>query len=461
MQEFELVIRGGLIITDKEVSKTDLGINNGKIAAWGSDLKGIQTIDAQGLYVLPGGVDPHVHLNMPTATTITSDDWSTGTKAAACGGTTTIIDFVEPEPGQTLLSALNQRRYEADGSVWIDYALHMTINNSRPEILEQIPSLSENGITSYKLYTTYDGMKLSYEEMSVVMKSIAASGGICMVHAEDDSIIQAAVSELVKEGKLSSKWFPYSRPPEAEIKAVEESIKRAGESGVILYLVHLSTGKAVSAVVNARATGLTVVAETCPQYLLLNRDMLIEGDAFSAASLICSPALKVEDENSHLWSSIEANELQSIGSDHCSFNLYFQKSRVLNDFRYVPGGLPGIELRYPLMHSFGVIKGHIELTDWVRLCSSQPAQIFGLWPKKGSLGIGSDADIVLFDPEKKVIIERNLLHENVDYTPYRGLEIQGYPVMTLLRGEVIAENGDLIPLEQAGKFIKCSPPTFL
>src|SRR5665648_259685 len=195
MQEFELVIKGGSVITDSEIIKTDLGISNGKIAARGSNLRGKQTIDAGGLYVLPGGVDPHVHLNMPTATTLTSDNWSTGTKAAACGGTTTIIDFIEPEPDQDLLSALNQRRAEADGEVWIDYALHMTINNSKPETLAQIPGLSEKGITSYKLYTTYDGLKLSYEEMSLVMKSIAASGGICMVHAEDDSIIQSAISE--------------------------------------------------------------------------------------------------------------------------------------------------------------------------------------------------------------------------------------------------------------------------
>ena len=197
-----------------------------------------------------------------------------------------------------LLSALKQRQDEADGSVWIDYALHMTINNSKPETLAQIPALSENGITSYKLYTTYDGMKLSYQEISVVMKSIAASGGICMVHAEDDSVIQSAVSDLVKAGKLSSRWFPFSRPPEAEIKAVDECIQLAEESGVILYLVHLSTGKAVEAVVNARAAGLQVVAETCPQYLLLNQTMITEGDPFTAAALICSPALKSEDENS-------------------------------------------------------------------------------------------------------------------------------------------------------------------
>jgi dihydropyrimidinase len=461
MKAFELVIHGGTIITNNEISESDLGISNGKLAAWGSGLKGDQTIDAHGLYVLPGGVDPHVHLNMPTATTITSDNWISGTKAAACGGTTTIIDFIEPESDQDLLSALKQRRSEADGSVWIDYALHMTINNSKPETLAQIPGLSEKGISSYKLYTTYEGMKLSYEELSLVMKSIAANGGICMVHAEDDSIIQASISGLISEGKVSSKWFPFSRPAEAEIKAVEDCIHLAGECGVILYLVHLSTGKAVADVVKARAAGIPVIAETCPQYLLLNRGMMTEGDAFTAASLICSPALRAEDENCQLWNSIQANQLQSIGSDHCSFNLYPQKSRVLNDFRYVPGGLPGIELRYPLMHNFGVLKGHIGLTDWVRLCSAQPAQIFGLWPQKGSLMVGSDADIALFDPEKKVIIERKLLHENVDYSPYEGLEIQGYPVMTLLRGKVIAENGDLNPLEQTGKFLKCSSPTFM
>ena len=461
MQEFELVIKGGSVITDSEIIETELGISNGKIAAVGNDLKGMQTIDADGLYVLPGGVDPHVHLNMPTATTVTSDDWFTGTKAAACGGTTTIIDFVEPEAEQGLLSALKQRQNEADGSVWIDYALHMTINNSKPETLAQIPALSEKGVTSYKLYTTYEGMKLSYQEMSLVMKSIAASAGICMVHAEDDFVIQSAVSDLLKAGKLSSRWFPFSRPPEAEIKAVDECIQLAEESGVILYLVHLSTGKAVEAVVKARAAGVQVVAETCPQYLLLNETMITKGDPFTAASLICSPALKSEDENSQLWNAITANQLQSIGSDHCSFNLYKQKSPVLNDFRYVPGGLPGIELRYPLIHHYAVMKGLIGLTDWVRLCSSQPAQIFGLWPKKGSLSVGSDADIVLFDPKKKVVINRNLLHEHVDYSPYESLELQGYPVMTFVKGNLVVENGVMKALEPTGEYLACSSPAFL
>ncbi|MHB8135454.1 MAG: dihydropyrimidinase [Anaerolineaceae bacterium] len=461
MTEYDLVIRNGLLVTPEEIIKTDLAIQEEQIAAWGDDLKGKEVIDANGLLVLPGGVDPHVHLQMPTATAITSDDWKTGSLAAAFGGTTTVIDFVEPLPGQSMQEALEFRKDEADGSSYLDYALHMTIANSSVETLNQIPEMMSEGITSFKIYTTYNGLKLNYKEISQVMNAISVYGGLCMVHAEDDEIIHSATSKLLEEGKISPQWFPFSRPASAEIEAVRKCIDIARESKVLLYVVHLSTSQSIEAISRAKQDQITILAETCPQYLLLDKSQMIEASAIDAAGLVCSPPLRDPVEKYQIWNAIEDGKIQTIGSDHCSFRLRPFKEIGLNDFRLVPGGLPGIELRYPLIHTFGVLNNHLRLQDWVNLCSTQPAKIFGLYPRKGSLAIGSDADIVLFNPVKKMKINQKLLHENVDYSPYNNLELTGYPEMTVVKGKLLVSEGKLVSHNHNGNFLQCGQPNFL
>jgi len=461
MTKHDLVIRNGLLVTPDEIIKTDLAIQGDLITGWGENLEGKETIDAEGLLVLPGGVDPHVHLQMPTSTTVTSDDWNTGSLAAACGGTTTVIDFVEPLPGQSMQEALEFRKNEANGFTHLDYALHMTIVNASKETLSQIPEMMREGVTSFKVYTTYKGLKLNYQELSLVMKAISSNGALCMVHAEDDEIIQAATTKLLDEGKISPQYFPYSRPASAEIEAVRRCIEIARESKVVLYVVHLSTSQAIEAIFHAKQDRVTIMGETCPQYLLLDMSQMVDSSPIDAAGLVCSPPLRDANEKNQIWNAIENGKIQTIGSDHCSFRLHPLKEFGLNDFRLVPGGLPGIELRYPLIHTFGVRTGHIRIQDWVNLCSTQPAKIFGLYPRKGSLAVGSDADIVLFNPVKKIIINQNLLHENVDYSPYSNLELTGYPDMTIVKGKILISEGNLVSHHQNGNFLRCDQPNYL
>ncbi|MAT41230.1 MAG: dihydropyrimidinase [Anaerolineaceae bacterium] len=461
MENFDLVIRGGKLVTDQKVTISDLGIRNGKIAAVGLNLLGKETIDANGFLVLPGGIDPHVHFQMPTATTMTSDDWFSGTRAAACGGTTTVIDFVEPEMGESLSEALRKRQAEAERNCWIDYALHMTIHNVEPKTLQAMEYMQELGITSFKVYTTYEGMKLNQNNLRIVFEKAASIGGLCMVHAEADDLIQQTTAQLIKEKKTDPSWFPESRPAQAEIEAVINCIKLTANTNLILYVVHLSTSAAIELVDQARKDGKNIIAETCPQYLLLNKNLFTNNDQVTAASLICSPPLREAGENQAIWSAVDEEKIQSVGSDHCSFTIDPQKRSGLDDFRKVPGGLPGVELRLPLLYTFGVRAGHLNLTEWVRLCSSQPAKIFGLYPQKGSLTVGADADIVLFDPEKEVVVQQTMLHENVDYTPYAGLKLTGYPVMTIVKGNVLVKDGELVSEKKTGSFLKCNQPEFV
>ncbi len=461
MAEFDLVIKGGVIVSDDQVIQADLAVHGEQIAAIGNELVGRETIDATGFLVLPGGVDPHVHLQMPTPTTVTSDDWSTGSLAAVFGGTTTAIDFVEPMAGQSMQEALRLRKMEADGNTLIDYALHMTIADVSDDTLSQIPDMIAAGVSSFKSYTTYTGLKLTYEELSIVMKAISSAGGLCMVHAEDDSIIQDANKKLVDEGKITPQWFPLSRPPQAELEAVKRCIEMAMNTNANLYVVHLSTSQAIDAIFQARNQHVFVMGETCPQYLFLDQTQMLEADAITAAGLVCSPPLRLPAEKHLIWNAIQSGKIQSIGSDHCSFRLIPLKEMGLHDFRKVPGGLPGIELRYPLLYSQGVLENKISLQDWVNICSTQPAKIFGLYPQKGSLQIGSDADIVLFNPKKKFTVSQKSMHENVDYSPYNRMELSGYPETILVKGKIIIKDGKLTAPQHRGRFLQCGLPNFL
>lgn len=457
MNEFDLVIRNGMLVSESGSQKADLGIKEGKIAAIGLSLVGKETIDATGLLVIPGGVDPHVHLNMPTATTITSEDWYSGTLAAAYGGTTTVLDFVEPLPGQTLQEALQERQAEAKGQAWLDYGLHMTISDA--DRIPEIKSLVEEGVTSFKIYTTYGDMQLNDYEIVAVLDAVKEINGIVMVHAENDAIVQHATNTLVKDGKLEPRWHPHSRPALAEVEAVNRMVYLARVSGTNLYLVHLSTSGAVEAARKAKEAGQNLVAETCPQYLLLNREAYQNDDPAVAAGFVCSPPLRGAKDQQAIWQALRQRTILSIGSDHCAFNIDPQKRSALEDFRTIPGGIPGIELRYPFLYHFGVRSGMLSLDQWVATCSSNPAKAFGIWPQKGSLTIGADADLVLFDPEKEFNVTVENLHEKVDYSPYQGFAIKGFPVTTFIKGRKLIETGELLAEGPTGEYLKCGLPT--
>lgn len=456
----QTAIRGGTLVTPRGVIHADLGIAGGRIVATGPDVRAEAEIDATDRLVIPGAVDPHVHLQMPAGAFTSSDDWTTGTIAAACGGTTTVIDFVEPD-GQELLPALAARRAEAEGQAVIDFGLHMTLCDARPETLAQIPAVVAAGCPSFKTYLTYEGFNLDDAELLAALDAVGAAGGIVLVHAENDAMIRHAKRRLLDAGLTGPRWHGASRPAAAEGEAVERALALAEVAGCPLYVVHVSTGRGAAAVARARGRGQQAWGETCPQYLLLTSDAS-DLPGFEGARFICSPPLRGAEDNAALWDGLAAGELAAVGTDHCPFLYEGQKDlgcRVrdatlpLPSFDQVPGGMPGIELRLALLYTYGVAAGRLTLERWVEVCCSAPARLFGLAGRKGVLAPGADADIVVFDPRRAVTVSRGLLHERCDYTPYEGMRLTGYPELTLRRGRIIARDGQFVGAAGGGRFL--------
>jgi len=450
---FDLVIRGGTLVTARETVRADVGVRDGTIVAIGEGLEGREMVDADGLWVLPGAVDPHVHLQMPTGATTSSDDWRTGTVAAACGGTTTVIDFVEPEGDETLLEAFEKRRAEAEGRAVIDYSLHMTLMDADDATLAQIPDVVDAGMPSFKTYTTYEGFKLSDREFLRVMDAVREAGGLLMVHAEDDAIVRQATAALLDAGETGPAAHPRSRPAAAEVAAIHRMLALAEVTGVHLYIVHISTARGAQLLAEARGCGARHVdGETCPQYLLLTQ-AAYERPGFEGAKFVCAPPLRTAADNAALWDALADGTLQTVGTDHCPFFYEGQKTLGRGDFTKIPSGLPGVEARLALLHTFGVRSGRISANRWIELCCMAPAQLFGLAPRKGTLAPGADADLVLFDPHKRVTLSTDMLHEHVDYTPYASLDLSGYPVATFVHGKKVVQNGTWLDQASTGHYL--------
>ncbi|MEI8131055.1 MAG: dihydropyrimidinase [Leptolinea sp.] len=456
MTDFDLVIRNGRLVTAKDNFLADIGISAGIITAIGQNLSGKNIIDATDRLVLPGAVDPHVHLEMPAGTITSSDDWESGSIAAAFGGNTTILDFVEPEGDQSLLQALASRRNQAQGHTAIDYGLHMTIARSDQKILEQIQGVVAAGVPSFKVYTTYDGFQLEDHQLLDAMLAVKAAGGLMMVHAENNAIIKHQQRKILTAGNISPHFHPLSRPDIAEAEAIHRVLALGEITGVHLYIVHISSARGIDEVARARARGQEVIGETCPQYLLLT-DTEYDRPGFEGAKFVCSPPLRKNGDQTALWEALSQGEVKTIGTDHCPFFYYGQKDLGRDQFTKIPGGIPGIETRLALMFTFGVETGRISLNQWVDQCCTSPAQSFGIYPQKGSLTIGADADLVIFDPKKDVTITKSRLHEHVDYTPYEGLKLHGYPETTILRGNVLVRNGVFIGQNGQGRFLAGTP----
>lgn len=453
--KFDLVIKDGLIVTAAETFRGDIGINGETIAAIGQDFEGQRSIDAGGKLVIPGAIDPHVHLEMPQGPVVSSDDFATGTVAAAFGGTTTIIDFVEPEGDESLLDALALRQAQADGKAVIDYGLHMTLTNARPQTLAQVPSAVQAGCASFKTYTIYDGFYLDDDEMLKAQGAVAQAGGLVITHCENRHIVALKQQQYLAEGHTQPRYHPLSRPPIVEGEAIERVLTLAAITGCPLYVVHCSTAVGAAAIQRARARGQQAYGETCPQYLLLT-DAEYDKPGFEGAKYICSPPLRPADNPPPLWTQLADRNLDTIGTDHCPFFFKGQKDIVIDDFSRIPGGMPGIEARLALVYSFGVGTGRISLNRWVEVCATNPAKIFGLYPHKGTLAPGADADVVVFDPNRELTLTQDLLHENVDYTPYEGLTLQGYPAVTIRRGEVLVQDGKFVGAKGGGRYLSRS-----
>lgn len=452
---YDLVIRGGTIITSGDTVQMDVGVVGNKIAALDQKLDGRQVIDAGGLFVLPGAIDPHVHLEMSNGVTVSSDDFHTGTIAAACGGTTSVIDFIEPEGGESMLEALAKRRRAADGKAVIDYGLHMTLDNTLPETLAQIPGVIAAGVSSFKSYTVY-AFKMGDGDLLAGFEAIGKAGGMAIVHAENDAIVSHFRNKLIAEGKTGPASHPVSRPDFAEGETVERVLSLAKAVDAPIYIVHTSTALGAAAIARARANHQRVFGETCPQYLLLT-DQEFERPGFEGAKFVCAPPLRKAKDNLALWKALSRREIQTVGTDHCPFFYEGQKDLGKDVFTNIPGGIPGIEARLSLLYTFGVSQGWLSLNHWVDACSTMPARLFGLYPRKGTLLPGADADIVLFDPQREVTLSADVLHENVDYTPYEGLKLRGFPVTTIVNGKVLVQEGKLVGDNQ-GVFLERGKP---
>ncbi len=447
----DLAIRGGTLVTAGEVLRADVGVQDGRIACFGQEVRGREEIDASGLLVLPGAIDPHVHLAMPSGATRSADDWRSGAIAAACGGTTTVIDFVAPEPGERLASALTRRRAGANSAA-IDYGLHMTITDAEAETLAQIPDVVAAGVPTFKTYTTFEGVRLDDGQLLAVMAAVGDANGMVLAHCESDAIVRRCTATLLAAGETGPGAYPRSRPIPAEVEAVGRVLALAEVAKAPLYVVHISTARGAAALREARARGQRVYGETCPQYLLLTQ-VAYGRPGLEAAKFVCTPPLRAVMDNAALWKALVREDVQVVATDHCPFNVAGQKELGRDDFTQIPAGLPSIELRLALVYGFGVVAKRLSLQRWVDVCCTAPARLFGLYPRKGTLLPGADADIVLFDPEQRVRVTQERLHEQVDYTPYQGLHLYGAPVMTLARGCVIAREGEFVGQVGAGRFL--------
>jgi len=413
-------------------------------------------IDARGQYVFPGFVDAHVHLDMAIGDISSTDDFTTGTVAAACGGTTTVIDFTSNYRGDDLAEGAVARRAQADGRVAVDYALHLTLADASEKTLAQLPELAKGGYASAKMYTTYAGLRLEDGEMLRLLAATRDCGILPMVHTENHDAIAYLTAELLRQGKTAPLYHPLSRPSWVEAETAHRVAVLAYLVDAPLYIAHLTCRETLDAVEAARRRGQTVHAETCPQYLCLSQDDY-EQPGFEGAKFVLSPPLRDKSNWDVLWQALAGGHLQTVSTDHCPWYYKTQKVRGLNSFAQIPNGAPGIETRVPLLFSEGVGKGRLSLQQFADVCATQPARLFGLHPRKGTIAVGSDADLVVYDPEKEVTLSYQTLHQRVDYCPFEGQTVRGYPCVVLLRGQVIVENGTFVGSAGQGRFVPATP----
>ncbi len=451
------LITNGTIVTATDKFEADILIEDEKIVQIGYDLNsdGAEVIDATGMYVFPGGVDPHTHLDMPFNNTVTDDDFETGTIAAAYGGTTSIVDFCLSTPDKTLKEAVQTWHEKADDKAVIDYGFHLMINDANDAVLEELPQIIDSeGITSLKIFLAYK-KEFQADDKTLFKTFVTAkeSGALVMVHCENGDVIDYLVTKALAEGHTEPIYHALTRPPQAEGEATGRAIELCAMADAQLYVVHVTCAEAANKIAEARAKGYKVWGETCPQYLLLDQTDLEKPD-FEGAKYVWSPPLREKWNQDVLWNALKAGQLQTLGSDQCSFNFNGKKQLGRNDFSKIPNGGPFIEDRFSVLYSEGVKKGRITLNQFVDIVSTQAAKLFGLFPQKGTIAVGSDADIVLFDPNKERVISAETHHMNVDYSALEGMKVVGEPISVLVRGEYVIKDKQFVGKQGSGKYLK-------
>jgi len=452
-----VLIKGGRVITAADDYVGDVFVDGERISLIGEslDVQADRTIDAGGKYVLPGCIDPHTHLDMPFGGTVTIDDVESGQTAAAFGGTTCHVDFCIQPQGSTFAAALDDWKSKAVDKQVIDMGYHMAVTDLHEGgTLEELASLPDQGVTSYKLFMAYKGaLMVDDETLFKTMEVAAETGALVMVHAENGDAIDVLVKRALAEGKTEPRYHALTRPPETEGEATNRAIQLARVAGSPLYVVHVSCAESVEPIALAREKGWDVYGETCPQYLFIDYTFLERPD-FEGAKFVYTPPPRDKANQDVLWNALRTNTLQAVSTDHCAFNWDGQKTLGRDDFSKIPNGGPGIENRLQMIHHFGVGEGRITLNRMVELLSTNPAKLFGLYPRKGTIAVGSDADIVIFDPRKKVTISASTHHSKVDYSLFEGTEVVGSPEVVLLRGNVLVEGDELVASPGIGQFVR-------
>ena len=451
-----LISNGTIVTADGSVS-ADVLVDGETIAAIGSDIGAMveadESIDASGRYVIPGGIDVHTHMELPFGGTFAKDTFETGTRAAAFGGTTSIVDFAVQTRGQSLRAGLDAWHAKAEGNAVTDYGFHMIMSDVNDDTLKEMDQLVAEGVPDFKLFTAYPGVFFSDDgAIFRAMQQTGKNGGLIMMHAENGLAIDIVAADLVAAGKTDPLYHGIARYPVFEGEATNRVIRLAEAAQVPVYIVHLSARDALNAIRDARDRGTQAFAETCPQYLFLSLDDM--GDGFNGAKFVCSPPLRSADHQDELWTGLIKDDLQVVSTDHCPFDFEGQKDLGKGDFRKVPNGLPGVEDRMDLLHDGGVVGGKMTKERWVAITSTAPAKLFGMYPKKGAVAVGSDADIVVYDPNRKHTISAKTHHMDVDYSCYEGREVQGGSDIVMSRGSVIVRDGEFTGKKGAGKFIK-------
>lgn len=465
MPELDVVISGGTVVTAGGLTECDIGVQNGSIVVLARNLskKDSKVIDARGKLVLPGGIDSHCHIAQISSSGLeTADDFESGTRSAAAGGTTCIIPFAAQYRGQTLRDTVVQYHARAQGKAIVDYAFHLIISDPTEDvILRELPALIGEGYTSFKIYMTYDSLKLNDRKMLEVLAAARKHEAMVMVHAENHDVISWLTDSLLATGHDAPKYHSVAHAKIAESEATHRAIALAEVIGLPILIVHVSAKEAIDQIARARARGLAVYGETCPQYLFLTADDL-DRPGFEGAKFMCSPPPRDAANQQQVWRALETGVLEVFSSDHAPYRYAGADGKAAagmnTPFHKVANGVPGIEVRLPLLFSEGVRSGRLSLESFVNLSATRAAQLYGLYPRKGTITIGADADIVIWDPDKTVTIRQAMLHDNMDYTPYEGHVVTGWPVLTLSRGEVVWDGEQVTGAAGRGEFLRCARP---
>ncbi|MBV9364261.1 MAG: dihydropyrimidinase [Solirubrobacterales bacterium] len=453
-----VLIKGGRIITAVDDYVADVLIEGETIAAVGTSLDGSadRVIDAAGKYVIPGAIDPHTHMEMPFGGTVSCDDFTSGTVSAAFGGTTALIDFCLQAPGQSIPEALATWHEKIDRCPpVIDVGFHMAITDLHDGgRLEDVARVPDEGVTSYKLFMAYKGaIMVDDETLFRTMQVAARTGALVMVHAENGDAIDVLVKQALADGKTEPRWHAATRPPQTEAEATNRAVMLAHIAGCPLYVVHVSCQESVEPIAIARSRGWRTWGETCVQYLFIDESRLEEPD-FAGAKYVYTPPPRPVKNHEHLWSALRTGVLSAVSTDHCPFRWSDQKTLGRDDFSKIPNGGPGVENRLHMLHHFGVRQGRLTMNQLVDLCCTQPARLFGLFPRKGTIAAGADADIVVWDSEKPLTLSAATHHSNVDYNLYEGTEVIGAPEVVLVRGQVVVDHDELVAAPGAGQFLR-------